>query len=78
MLQANPNLTWRDVKYILAQTAKKTDPTDADWTTNAAGYHINHKYGFGAVLTARERMLDPLYDFEPRRGFILKTASLTR
>jgi DNA polymerase-4 len=40
--------------------------------------HVRDKYGFGAVLTARERMLDPLYDFEPRRGFVLKTASLTR
>jgi DNA polymerase-4 len=39
---------------------------------------VRDKYGFGAVLTARERMLDPLYDFEPRRGFVLKTASLTR
>ncbi len=40
--------------------------------------HVRDKYGFGAVLTARERMLDPLYAFEPRRGFVLKTASLTR
>jgi len=39
---------------------------------------VRDKYGFGSVLTARERMLDPLYAFEPRRGFVLKTASLTR
>ncbi len=49
MLQANPELTWRDVKNILAETAEKNDPTDSDWTTNGAGYHINHKYGFGRV-----------------------------
>ncbi|MGQ9504528.1 MAG: GEVED domain-containing protein [Thermogutta sp.] len=52
MLQANPNLTYRDVQYILAQTARKVDPSDADWTINAAGYHINHKYGFGAIDAA--------------------------
>ena len=40
--------------------------------------HVRDKYGFGSVLTARERMLDSLYDFEPRRGFVLKTASLTK
>jgi len=40
--------------------------------------HVRDKYGFGSVLTARERMLDSLYDFDPRRGFVLKTASLTR
>lgn len=47
MLQANPTLSWRDVRLILAQSAKKNNPTDSDWTTNAAGYHVNHKYGFG-------------------------------
>lgn len=52
MLQANPNLTYRDVQYILAQTARQVDPTDPDWTVNAAGYHINHKYGFGAIDAA--------------------------
>ena len=26
MLEANPNLTWRDVGYILAKTARKVDP----------------------------------------------------
>jgi len=33
MLQANPNLGYRDVKYILAKTAKKTDPTRTGVTT---------------------------------------------
>ena len=39
---------------------------------------VREKYGFGSVLTARERMLDAVYEFEQRRGFVLKTASLTR
>lgn len=30
MLSANPNLTWRDVKHILAVTADKIDPTSSD------------------------------------------------
>lgn len=49
MLQANPNLTWRDVRSILAESARKNDPTDAGWTTNGAGLHVIHKYGFGVV-----------------------------
>ncbi|MDR0664803.1 MAG: S8 family serine peptidase [Helicobacteraceae bacterium] len=49
MLEANPNLTWRDVRYILATTARKNDPQDSDWRTNGAGWHVNHNYGFGAV-----------------------------
>ncbi|EHQ07890.1 S8 family serine peptidase [Leptonema illini] len=49
MLQANPDLTWRDVRYILARTARKVDPTDTDWINNDAGIPVNHKYGFGVV-----------------------------
>lgn len=49
VLQANPELGWRDVKKILMATAAKNDPTDSDWVTNAAGYPVNHKYGFGRV-----------------------------
>lgn len=49
MLEANPNLTWRDVQYILARTAVKTDPTHPDWIVNGAGYHLNHNYGFGRI-----------------------------
>jgi subtilisin-like proprotein convertase family protein len=49
VLQANPNLGWRDVQHILARTATKTDPLEPGWTTNGAGHNINHKYGFGRV-----------------------------
>ncbi|MEM1422515.1 MAG: S8 family serine peptidase [Planctomycetota bacterium] len=49
MLEANPGLTWRDVQYVLATTAERNDPSDADWTLNGAGYWVNHKYGFGRV-----------------------------
>jgi subtilisin-like proprotein convertase family protein len=49
MLQANPNLTARDVQNILVRTARKNDAGDAGWSTNKAGLHINHKYGFGAI-----------------------------
>lgn len=53
MLQANPDLSWQDVQHILIKTAEKNDcnenSCDSDWTTNGAGYHINHKYGFGRV-----------------------------
>jgi len=49
VLQANPNLTWRDLRLVLAQSARLNDPLDPDWSTNTAGYSINHKYGFGVV-----------------------------
>jgi proprotein convertase subtilisin/kexin type 2 len=46
MLSANPQLSWRDVKLILAKSAKKTHPTDPSWIT-ANGYNFNQFYGFG-------------------------------
>jgi len=51
MLEANPDLTWRDVQNILIKTATKNDPNDQDWTENGAKLHVNHKYGFGLVNT---------------------------
>ena len=49
MLQANPLLGWRDVQGILAATTSRNDPTSPLWTTNAAGFIHNIKYGFGMV-----------------------------
>jgi DNA polymerase IV len=44
----------------------------------AAVDRVREKYGFAAVLTMREKMLDAVYPTDRNRGFILKTASLTR
>lgn len=52
MLDANPNLSWRDVKHILARTARKINPTDAGWSTNGAGFNIHHQFGFGVINAA--------------------------
>ena len=54
--KADPDLTWRDVKLILAASARKVDPTHADWEQGASkyrksaeSYNFNHDYGFGTV-----------------------------
>ena len=49
MLEANPNLTWRDVQHVLVETSRKNDASDSSWTTNGDGYLVSHKYGFGVV-----------------------------
>ncbi len=49
MLQANPALTWRDVRHILVETSTKNKPGDVSWFDNAAGKHYSHKFGFGRV-----------------------------
>lgn len=49
LLEANPNLTWRDVQHILKRTARRNDPTNADWVQNGAGRWVNYSYGYGAI-----------------------------
>ena len=56
MRKANPALTWRDVKLVLAASARKNDASDSGWASGAFKYgstsdryNFNHKYGFGVV-----------------------------
>ncbi len=58
MREANSELTWRDLKLILAASARKNDPGHAGWedvsikydsSTSDSRYHYNYEYGFGMV-----------------------------
>ncbi|KKJ76823.1 hypothetical protein WH95_10995, partial [Kiloniella litopenaei] len=55
ILEANPNLGWRDVQEILAYSAYNSDPANPDWQVNGAGnwngggLEVNHDSGFGMV-----------------------------
>lgn len=49
MLEANSDLTWRDVRYILAHTATKNDPDNPSWKKNRANNWYSYLYGFGLV-----------------------------
>ena len=54
MLEANPNLGWRDVKEILLRTSTQLQPTDSDWVTRDGGQPdlppIKHHPFFGGGL----------------------------
>lgn len=49
MIEANPNLGWRDVQEILIRTATRNHSSDSDWRPNGAGIWFNHKYGGGMI-----------------------------
>jgi subtilisin-like proprotein convertase family protein len=49
ILQANPDLDVRGVKYALAETSRMVDADHSGWQTNGAGYSFNPLYGFGLV-----------------------------
>jgi subtilisin family serine protease/subtilisin-like proprotein convertase family protein len=65
MLQANPNLGFRDVQEILAYSAKQTDPANLSWHVdgahnwNGGGLHFSEDLGFGLVdATAAVRLAE--------------------
>ncbi|MGB8167409.1 MAG: S8 family serine peptidase, partial [Chthoniobacteraceae bacterium] len=49
MIDANPNLGWRDVHEIVAATAAQLQPGDPDWVVNGGGFKFNHKFGGGMI-----------------------------
>ena len=49
MLSANPRLSSREVRLILALSAVQWDTTDPGLQTNRAGLRVSHNTGFGVV-----------------------------
>ena len=52
MLEANPNLGWRDVQGILIRSARPVSPSDSGWRINGAGIHFSHDFGAGLIDAA--------------------------
>ena len=79
---ANPSLTWRDVKLILAASARKNHSSNTGWETGALKYgsktdryHFNHDYGFGVVNA--KAAVDLAKTWEPLPLFISETQTST-
>lgn len=49
MLDANPNLGWRDVQEILIASAHPIQPADSGWATNSGGLSFHHEFGAGLI-----------------------------
>ncbi len=49
LLEARPDLSWRDVQHILVRSARMIDETDGAWEFNGAGRMVHERYGFGAI-----------------------------
>ncbi|XP_061176557.1 PC3-like endoprotease variant B isoform X1 [Saccostrea echinata] len=47
-LEANPDLTWRDMQHIVVETSK-IPSVDHSWIINGAGKHVSHSFGFGVM-----------------------------
>ena len=45
----SPNLTWRDVQYLIAYTANPNLTNSTDTQLNGAGLAVSRQYGFGVM-----------------------------
>lgn len=52
LLETNPDLTYRDVMHIIAETARIPTLMETEgWIINGGGYHVNDRFGFGVLDT---------------------------
>jgi len=66
LLEKNPNLTWRDVRHLIARTAVKIQPGSSTWRTlppppgSTTALHWSPDFGFGRIdATAAVALADP-------------------
>jgi len=79
ILEACPDLGWRDVKYIVAKSAKMVDSNNSKWVTNGVGLRFNRNYGFGLLDTeAAIAMCQNNYTNLPAQKWIEANVTLTR
>nr|XP_024214340.1 furin-like protease 1 isoform X2 [Halyomorpha halys] len=51
-LEANTQLTWRDMQHIVVATAKPANLKAPDWTVNGVGRNVSHSFGYGLMDAA--------------------------
>lgn len=49
VLEACPNLTYRDIKYLIAKNSTQVDSSNSSWVENSAGFFHSNDYGFGLI-----------------------------
>uniref|UniRef100_A0A665V3W9 Furin (paired basic amino acid cleaving enzyme) b n=1 Tax=Echeneis naucrates TaxID=173247 RepID=A0A665V3W9_ECHNA len=48
-LEANMNLTWRDMQHLVVRTSRPGHLSAGDWKTNGVGRRVSHSYGYGLL-----------------------------
>ncbi|XP_075071254.1 furin-1-like [Mixophyes fleayi] len=48
-LEANNNLTWRDMQHLVVRTSNPAHLKTTDWITNGVGRKVSHSYGYGLM-----------------------------
>ncbi|CAR28945.1 ZYRO0F15598p [Zygosaccharomyces rouxii] len=79
ILEANPNLTWRDVQYLSVLSAREINDNDGEWQQGALGRRYSHKYGYGKIdAYAMAKMATTWKNVNPQAWYYTKTQSVNQ
>ncbi len=79
MLQARPELGWRDVQHIIIRSSKTVRAwTHRErWVRNGAGFWHSHGYGFGLLNASKAVEMSQQWIKVPHPAVVLKTKTFT-
>ncbi|OCT89695.1 furin-1-like [Xenopus laevis] len=75
-LEANKNLTWRDMQHLVVQTSNPASLNANDWITNGVGRKVSHSYGYGLLdAGAMVAMAKNWVTVGPQRKYVIDILS---
>ncbi|SCU90034.1 LAMI_0E00298g1_1 [Lachancea mirantina] len=79
VLEANPDLTWRDVQYLTILSSVEINTEDGLWQQGALGKRYSHKYGYGKLDAYRiARLARDWENVNPQAWYYLPTTPVDK
>ena len=72
-LEANPNLSWRDVQHLLVRSARRNLLQSTDWRKNGVGRFVSNRFGYGLADAGRFLQLALEWKHVPQQRFCTTT-----
>uniref|UniRef100_A0A8C6K776 Furin (paired basic amino acid cleaving enzyme) a n=1 Tax=Nothobranchius furzeri TaxID=105023 RepID=A0A8C6K776_NOTFU len=78
-LEANKNLTWRDMQHLVVRTSRPAHLLTIDWKTNGVGRKVSHSYGYGLLdASAIVSLASTWTNVGPQRKYVIPMLSEPR
>uniref|UniRef100_A0A8C6K8V2 Furin (paired basic amino acid cleaving enzyme) a n=1 Tax=Nothobranchius furzeri TaxID=105023 RepID=A0A8C6K8V2_NOTFU len=75
-LEANKNLTWRDMQHLVVRTSRPAHLLTIDWKTNGVGRKVSHSYGYGLLdASAIVSLASTWTNVGPQRKYVIPMLS---
>uniref|UniRef100_A0A8C9YDN1 Furin (paired basic amino acid cleaving enzyme) a n=1 Tax=Sander lucioperca TaxID=283035 RepID=A0A8C9YDN1_SANLU len=75
-LEANKNLTWRDMQHLVVRTSHPAHLLTNDWRTNGVGRKVSHSYGYGLLdASAIVALAETWTSVRPQRKCVITMVS---